>query len=113
MAGRSKSYKVVLTAGAEHDLESIYDYIVEHDSVVNGGYVLDQLMRASNSLSRFPERGSYPKELIALGIREYRETVFKPYRVIYRVINDQVIIYLIADGRREMQRLLGCRLLGA
>jgi toxin ParE1/3/4 len=112
MPGAGKSYKVFLTAGAERDLESIYDYIVEYDSVANGHHVLNQLLKVSNSLSRFPERGSYPKELIALGMREYRQAVFKPYRVIYRVINDQVIIYLIADGRRDMQALLARRLLG-
>lgn len=59
------------------------------------------------------ERGSYPKELIALGIREYRQTSFKPYRVICRVIGNQVVIYLIADGRRDMQSVLARRLLGA
>jgi toxin ParE1/3/4 len=60
-----------------------------------------------------PERGDYPKELLALGIREYRQTSLKPYRVIYRVAGSQVIIYLIADGRRDMQSVLTRRLLGA
>ena len=76
-------------------------------------HVLDALMRTAQSLSSFPERGSYPKELLALGIKEYRQTFFKPYRVIYRVVDGQVVIYLIADGRRDMQALLARRLLGA
>ena len=50
--------------------------------------------------------------MLALGIKEYRQTIFKPYRVIYRVTERQVIIYLIADGRREMQSVLSRRLLG-
>lgn len=37
---------------------------------------------------------------------------FKPYRAIYRVQDKKVIIYLIADGRRDMQSLLSRRLLG-
>lgn len=45
--------------------------------------------------------------------REHRQTFFKPYRLIYRVIGKQVFIYLIADGQREMQSLLSRRLLGA
>ena len=65
------------------------------------------------SLTTFPERGAYPKELIALGIRDYRQTAFKPYRVIYRVVGQKVYIYVIADGRRDMQSLLARRLLGA
>jgi len=113
MAGAPATFEVLLTQGAEQDLEAIYDYIAEFDCLANADRVLDQLMEAVGSVSRFPERGSYPKELSALGIREYRQTLFKPYRVIYRIVGSQVIVYLIADGRRDMQSLLARRLLGA
>lgn len=107
------AYEVLLTAGAERDLEDIYDYIAESDSPAKADYVLRQLLGAADHLATFPNRGSHPKELQALGIREYRQTFFKPYRLIYRVIGRQVFIYLIADGRRDMQWLLQRRLLGA
>ncbi len=113
MAGRPKLYEVLLTQGAEQDLESIHDYISEFDSVANANYVLDRLMEVAEGLAQFPERGSYPKELGALGIKDYRQTAFKPYRVIYRVLGSQVVIYLIVDGRRDMQSVLARRLLGA
>ena len=106
------SHKVLLTRGAERDLEGIYDYIAEHDSPENADYVLDKLLQIAETLSSFPERGSHPKELLALGIREYRQAHFKPYRLIYRVTGKQVFIYLIADGRRDMQALLSRRMLG-
>ena len=113
MVGRPSRYEVLLTAGAEQDLESIHDYISEFDCVANANYVLDRLMDVVEGLAHFPERGSYPKELVALGIKEYRQTAFKPYRVIYRVVGSQVVIYLIVDGRRDMQSVLARRLLGA
>ena len=113
MPGTETPHQVLLTEGAEQDLESIYDYIAEFDCVENANYVLDQLMEAVESLSQFPERGSYPKELSTLGIREYRQTFFRPYWAIYRVLDTKVIIYMIADGRRDMQSLLARRLLGA
>jgi toxin ParE1/3/4 len=113
MAGISAKFEVLLTEGAEQDLEAIHDYISEFDCVANANYVLDKLMDVVESLSKFPERGSYPKELVGLGIKEYRQTFFKPYRVIYRIAGSQVIIYLIADGRRDMQSVLARRLLGA
>lgn len=113
MAGRPKRYEVLLTQGAEQDLESIHDYISEYDCVPNANYVLDRLMDVVGGLAQFPERGSYPKELLTLGIKEYRQTAFKPYRVIYRVLGSQVLIYLIVDGRRDMQSVLARRLLGA
>ena len=106
-------YAVLLTPVAERDLEEIYDYIAEFDSVASANYVLDRLMEAGKSLSTFPERGSFPRELLALGIRDYRQVFFKPYRVIYRVVGKQVQVDLIADGRRDMRSLLTRRLLGA
>ena len=106
-------YQILLTEGAERDLEVLYGYIAEFDHPANADHVLDRLLQAVESLETFPERGAYPKELIALGIREYRQTAFKPYRVIYRVLGQQVFVYLIADGRRDMQSLLARRLLGA
>lgn len=113
MTGAHARFAVLLTEGAEQDLESIHDYISEFDCVTNANYVLDELLAVVENLSKFPERGSYPKELVGLGIKEYRQTFFKPYRVIYRVSGNQVIIYLIADGRRDMQSVLAKRLLGA
>lgn len=106
-------YEVLLTGGAEQDLESIYDYMAEFDCTANANYVLDRLLKVTNGLSVFPQRGAYPKELIALGIRDFRQTSFKPYRVTYRVTEHKAYIHIIADGRRDLQSLLARRLLGA
>lgn len=113
MVGRPSRYEILLTRGAEQDLESIHDYISEFDCAANANYVLDRLMEVVEGLAKFPERGSCPKELVALGIKDYRQTAFKPYRVICRVVGSQVAIYLIVDGRRDMQSVLARRLLGA
>lgn len=104
-------YKVLLTAGAERDLEALYDHLAQYDSPDRAEHVLDKLMQIAESLAAFPERGAHPPELLALGMREYRQVFFKPYRVIYRIIGKQVFIYVIADGRRDMKSLLARRLL--
>ena len=69
--------------------------------------------RAVALRARFPQRGSHPRELVALGIKDYRQTAFKPYRVIHRVLGRQIVLSLIVDGRRDMQSVLARRLLGA
>ena len=102
---------VLLTHGAEQDVEDIFDYIAQADGMERAHQVLDGLMAVIEGLARFPERGSYPQELLALGIKEYRQTMFKPWRVIYAVQDGQVIVYLVADGRRDMAALLARRLL--
>lgn len=113
MADTPAKFEVLLTEGAEQGLEAIHDYISEFDCITNANYVLDELMSVVDGLSRFPERGSYPQELVGVGIKEYRQTFFKPYRMIYRITGSHVLIYLIADGRRNMQSVLASRLLGA
>jgi toxin ParE1/3/4 len=106
-------FQVLLTEHALRDLAEIHAYIAEHDAPAKADHVLDRIEKVLASLAAFPEHGSYPNELLALGIREYRETWFKPYRVIYRVEAERVYVYLIADGPRDMQTLLTRRLLGA
>jgi toxin ParE1/3/4 len=105
------SCAVFLTHDAERDLEELYDYIAQHDAPSRTERVLEQIEKAFASLVESPERGTYPKELLALGIREYREVFFKPYRIIYRVFGESVYVFLIVDGRRDMQSLLQRRLL--
>ena len=106
-------FLVQLTDDAVRDLEEIYDYIEQHDAPGKAEHVLQQIERAFGSLAKHPSRGNYPKELLDIGIREYREIFFKPYRIIYRVMGNNVYVLVIADGRRDMQTLLQRRLLQA
>jgi toxin ParE1/3/4 len=108
-----KLFAVSLTDDAKTDLQDIYEYIAEHDAPAKADAVLDKLEALVESLSRFPERGAVTKELRDVGIKDYREVYFKPYRVIYRVLGAKVYVYLIVDGRRDMQTLLTRRLIRA
>jgi hypothetical protein len=72
-----------------------------------------KLVEMSSRRRTSPVRGSYVNELRSLGISEYRQIFFKPYRLIYRVHAKQVVVYVVADGRRDMGSLLVRRLLGA
>ena len=105
-------FDVLLTEHAERDLEELHGYIAEHDTPGNAARVLDRIEKALEGLSTFPERGSHPKELLALGIRDYRQIFFKPYRMIYRIMERRVYVYLIVDGRRDMETLLARRMFG-
>ena len=106
-------FDVWLNADAVRDLDELCDYISERDSHRKAAHVLDRIEEVLERLSTLPERGSHPRELLALGIRDCRQVFFKPYRLIYRIVEHQVYVYLIFDGRRNMQALLVRRLLGA
>lgn len=108
----NKTFEIQITRGAERDLEGIHDFIADFDCPENADYVLDQLLLAIRDLRQQPQRGSHPRELLKLGIQEYRQVFFKPYRIIYRISDKTVFIYLVSDGRRDFQQLLSKRLLG-
>ncbi|WP_066725803.1 type II toxin-antitoxin system RelE/ParE family toxin [Sphingomonas pituitosa] len=106
-------YTVHLTAGAETDLADIHGWIAVNRSLDQADAFLDIMLARVESLETFPERGSVPGELDAIGVREFRQLVEPPYRLIYRLIVDHVFVLLIADGRRDFQALLERRLLTA
>jgi len=106
-----KRYRVRIIEEAEQDLIDIHAYIARHDSPANADYVLDQLETLCLSLVELPLRGHVPPELERIGVTGYREIHFKPYRVIYEIIGQNVFVHCILDGRRDLQSLLERRLL--
>ena len=105
------TFEVIWLASAERDLNALADYIAGHDSPNMAEYVVEKILNATAALATHPDAGAYVKELESIGSREYRQVFFKPYRVIYRVAGRKVFIYIVADGRRDMQALLMRRLL--
>lgn len=105
------SYRVMLTRDAVRDLEELDDYLAASDSVTKADHVLDRIATVLQRLSESPQRGSRPQELLSLGLTEYRQVFFKPYRIIHTVRDRDVFVLLVADGRRDMESLLQRRLL--
>jgi toxin ParE1/3/4 len=108
-----KRYEVRLSRQALADLEDIADYIGSHDSPMRAAQVVQRIEQTFLSRADMPNRGAHPHELLDLGNRSFREMHYKPYRIVYRVYEREVVIMLIADGRRDMRALLARRLLGA
>ena len=104
-------FAVMLIQEAEDDLFDIYGYILNNDSPAHAEYVLLKLQEACVSLDEMPERGHIPPELERIGITEFKEIHFKPYRIIYEIEKKTVFIHCILDGRRDVQDLLERRLL--
>ena len=107
----SAHFQVELTAGAEHDLRTLFRYLADQTSTERADALLDALLAKIETLETWPERGSIPREMEALGIREFRQMLLPPWRLIYRVTGQRAIVLVIADGRRDMQTLLERRLL--
>jgi toxin ParE1/3/4 len=104
------AFNVRFTLEARADLREIHAQILEKDSRKNADYVAQGIVRAAFDLREYPNRGSYPPELLRKGSRSFRQIFFKPYRILYRIRGNTVFIGVIADGRRNLQSLLMRRL---
>jgi toxin ParE1/3/4 len=102
---------VALTDDAARDLDELYAHSHLHDEPGQADLLLDRIQTVFTSLSESDGVGSLPLELLALGIRDYREVLVDRYRVLYRSIGDRAYVLMIADSRRDIQLSLSRRLL--
>jgi toxin ParE1/3/4 len=105
------THTVLFAKEAREDLRGLHAYISKNDSQENANYVAREIVRAALTLRDYPNRGTHPPELLRMGNRSYRQILFKPYRILYRIRANIVFIAVIADGRRDMDFLLARRLL--
>jgi hypothetical protein len=45
-------------------------------------------------------------ELASFQMRTWQELVIKPYRLVYRIEGDTVIVFAVFDARRDLEDLL-------
>ena len=106
-----KKYDVIFDQDAEDDLFDIYTFAAMNDSVERADRLLSALRRTCQKLRKLPLRGKIPTELFQIGVVEFRELHYKPYRVIYSLESTTVYVHCVLDGQRDIQTILQERLL--
>jgi len=93
--------RIIWTPQSQNDLRSIYNYIASDSK----RYALREVRAIKNSvgvLSSFQKSGKVFDELDNTSIREI---VYKHYRVIYKIVNDnQVDILTVHHGARSIPK---------
>jgi addiction module RelE/StbE family toxin len=103
-------YVVNITANAKKDLREITSYIVR-DNPRTALKILEKIEAKIDTLDHFPYRGGYVPELLKRNIKDYRQLLESPWRIIYRIDENIVNILLIIDSRRNVQDILMERLI--
>ena len=99
-------YNVYLISDGEKDLFEIHDYIKKSGYPQNAGKNFSEIETACQNLSFNPEKGHYPQELQQIDVYQYREIHVKCYRIIYQIVESDVFIHGILDGRRDIPEIL-------
>lgn len=101
-----KRFNVVFDNSAEDDIYDIYTYVAINDSTEHAEKLLNAIRETCYKLKTLPYRGHYPPELYEIGVNEFRETRYKPYRIFYSIEKTTVYVHCILDGRRDIQTIL-------
>ncbi len=92
--------EVIWTEPAAGDLEAAADYIAR-DSEFYAAAFVREVMEAAESLSESAERGQAVPEF---GDGAIRELLVRPYRLVYRVEANRVVILALIHGARRVWR---------
>ena len=91
--------KVIWTQTALDDLADIKQYIAR-DSIYYAEKFVDDAFQATERLEVFPESGRMVPERFK---PDFREIIFGSYRIIYKIIDDDVYIVTMIHGKRNYQ----------
>jgi plasmid stabilization system protein ParE len=106
----SQKYNVIWADIAADDLKNIVEYIAD-DSLSNAQKAFDKITEKTSGLYLIPERGRLVPELKEQGILQYRELIYYPWRIIYRISENKVYVLSVLDSRRNIEDILLKRLL--
>lgn len=89
--------KLEWSVPAFNDLIALRDYIAQ-DSPVYARRFAEHLLESVESLQDFPARGRHVPEA---GRDDIREVMFHPYRIIYQISADRIVVLAVIYGRRD------------
>lgn len=100
-----EQFTILWSDQAKVDLSEIIEYIAFEDKTL-ALRILDKIEEKVARLEQLPKSGRIVPELKAFNFLTYREIVFSPWRIIYKIADDQVLIVSVLDSRRNLEDLL-------
>mgnify|MGYP006283445191 FL=1 len=97
---------LVWASSAAADLREIVDWLSAKATPTAAMSFVDRIDEALSQLPMHPESGRVIPELERQNITKYREIIVTPWRVLYTVREDSVVLLAVIDGRRDVEDLL-------
>jgi len=100
-----RRFRVEWAEVAVRDLEEIAAFLAL-DSPPDAERAVRRIEKRAAALETSPARGRVVPELARFQIRTWRELVVRPYRLVYRIEGDAVVVLAVFDARRDLEDLL-------
>ena len=101
-----KTYSIKWSKDASEELKCLIKYLVGKSGTASAGKIYDKLISKVDDLKNYPYKGRYVPELEKLGIVSIHELIVYPWRIFYRIDENNVFIISIIDGRRNIEEIL-------
>lgn len=102
----SEVFVITWTRTAVRDLDEILEYIAAERGVEQALQIYETVRHSIASLATMPRRCRQVPELLDIGLFEYREIIERPYRLVFRISDQDAVILAILDSRRDLEELL-------
>lgn len=97
------NYKVNWSRRSQHDLEFIYESVLER-SPAHAKKLIKAIFDKSDILYDHPRSGQ-KEELLAHKPKGFRYLVCQNYKIIYAVFEEHVTVYTVFDTRQDPSKL--------
>lgn len=97
--------ELIWTKPALDDFDEIISYIAK-DSVDVAVKQYERIKDISLEIGKFPKQGRIIPELQNENIIKFREIIVTPWRMMYRIEENRILILAILDGRRNIEEIL-------
>jgi len=104
------TYTVTWTDSAQYDLELIIEYI-KIESISIAREIFFAIKNECNQLYYMPTRKKIVPELQQIGITQYREVLFKRWRIIFKIKESNISVLAVLDSSRNLEDILFQRLM--
>ncbi len=98
--------KILWSRDASDDLIDIISFIADRSGNKMAREVYSRIKERVESVIEFPATGRVVPELTTIGITDIHELIEPPWRVFYRIYQNEVRILSVIDGRRNIEELL-------
>jgi toxin ParE1/3/4 len=100
-----KQYNVIIPLNVKKDIDEIISFYFA-DRKDYARKILSNFSQRIRSLEACPEKGRIVPEFEKNNIFDFKELIESYWRIIYRIEHDEVVLYAIIDGRRNIEEIL-------
>jgi len=99
-------FDITWTRTAVRDLDEILEFIAQERGIDQAFHLNETFRHSIASFTTMPHRCRQVPELYDVGLIDYREIIERPYRLVFRIAGQTVVILAILDSRRDLEELL-------